>query len=109
MTIYVGNLNYKVSENDLVQLFSGFGEVKSAKIVIDNTTGRPKGFAFVEMAEEASGSQAITTLNEQDFMSRALVVNQARPRTNSENSPRRGNDDGYENRRDNNGGYNRNR
>jgi RNA recognition motif-containing protein len=105
MTIYVGNLNYRVSEEDLVGLFTGFGEVKSVKIVKDMNTGRAKGFAFVEMEEEASAQEAISSLNEKEFMSRALVVNEARPRTNFEPRAPRSNDGGFQ-RRSNGGGYN---
>jgi len=86
MTIYVGNLSYQASEQDLNQLFSSFGNVESVNIISDKFTGRSKGFAFIEMADK-DGSNAIDGLHDTEFMQRTLVVNQARPRT--ERPPRR--------------------
>jgi len=80
MNIYVGNLNYKVQENNLKDLFSDFGAVESVKIVQDKATGRSKGFAFVEMTSDSEGQAAIDGLNGTEFMGRKLVVNQARPK-----------------------------
>lgn len=82
MTIYVGNLSYQAGEQELAQLFSDYGEVTSVKIVKDIQSGRPRGFAFVEMATEESADRAIEDLNETEFLSRKLVVNKARPKTN---------------------------
>ncbi len=79
MTIYVGNLNYKVGEQDLNELFSAYGEVQSVSLISDKFTGRSKGFAFVEM-DDADGNQAIEQLHDTEFMDRTLVVNEARPR-----------------------------
>jgi RNA recognition motif-containing protein len=86
MTIYVGNLSYQASEQDINQLFSSFGNVESVNIISDKFTGRSKGFAFVEMSDE-DGNNAIEGLHDTEFMQRSLVVNQARPRT--ERPPRR--------------------
>jgi RNA recognition motif-containing protein len=86
MTIYVGNLSYQASEQDLNQLFSSFGNVESVNIISDKFTGRSKGFAFIEMAD-SDGNNAIDGLHDTEFMQRTLVVNQARPRT--ERPPRR--------------------
>ncbi|MFA6401276.1 MAG: RNA-binding protein [Salinivirgaceae bacterium] len=80
MNIYVGNLNYKVQENNLKDLFGDFGTVDSVKIVQDKATGRSKGFAFVEMPNDGEGQAAIDGLNSTEFMGRKLVVNQARPK-----------------------------
>ncbi len=83
MTIYVGNLNYKAAENQLADLFAGFGEVKSVKIIKDNQSGRSKGFAFVEMDSEESANKAIQALHETEFLGRSIIVNKARPKTNA--------------------------
>jgi RNA recognition motif-containing protein len=80
MTIYVGNLSYKASENELNKLFSSFGEVKSVKIMTDKFTGKSKGFAFIEMADGSSGAKAIESLHQTDFKERKMIVNEARPR-----------------------------
>jgi len=88
MNIYVGNLAYSVGEQDLRDAFGEFGEVVSVKIITDRDTGHSKGFAFVEMGDEGSGSAAIDGLNDQELAGRNLKVNQARPRSN--NNDRRG-------------------
>ena len=74
--IYVGNLPYSVRDADLSELFSQFGDVKSAKVIMERDTNRSKGFAFVEMQTEDGAQQAIAALNEQDFKGRALRVNE---------------------------------
>jgi len=76
--LYVGNLTYDVREDDLVELFSQYGEVLSAQVIIDRDTNRSKGFAFVEMGSGAD--EAENALNGQDFRGRNLTVNEARPR-----------------------------
>jgi len=86
MNIYVGNLSYNIDDDSLKAAFEKFGEVKSAKVITDRETGRSKGFGFVEMMTEISGSQAIEELNGKDLDGRALRVNEARPR---EERPRR--------------------
>jgi len=80
MTIYVGNLSYQASENELNTLFSEYGEVSSVKIMKDKFTGRSKGFAFIEMADSAAGNKAIESLHQTDFKERKMIVNEARPR-----------------------------
>jgi RNA recognition motif-containing protein len=80
MTIYVGNLSYQAGEQELTQLFSEYGEVTSVKIVKDMATGRPRGFAFVEMSDEDSADRAIEDLHETEFLQRTLIVNKARPK-----------------------------
>jgi len=81
MKIYVGNLSYEVTEQDLRQEFEAFGGVDSVSVITDKFTGRPKGFAFVEMASKAEGETAITSLNGKMLNERTIVVNEARPRT----------------------------
>ncbi len=80
MKIYVGNLSYNVTEEELRQALESFGPVTSASIIKDKTTGQSKGFGFVEMAAEADGKAAIEGLNGKELKGRAIVVNEARPR-----------------------------
>jgi RNA recognition motif-containing protein len=80
MNIYVGNLDRQANEVELKQLFNQFGEVSSVKIIKDNVSGEPKGFAFVEMTDEASASKAIRELDSKEFANRRLKVNAARPK-----------------------------
>ena len=77
-TIYVGNINYQATEEDLKNVFSEYGEVTSVKIINDRETGRSKGFGFVEM--ESGAEKAIEELDGQEFQGRRLRVNEARPR-----------------------------
>lgn len=77
--LYVGNLPYETSEADLEGLFAQAGAVASVNVVRDRETGRPRGFAFVEMASEADAKNAIAQLNERSFGGRKLMVNEARP------------------------------
>lgn len=78
--LYVGNLPYSMRDDDLQQHFAQFGQVASAKVMMDRDTGRSKGFAFVEMGSSADAQAAIRGMNGQTFDGRALVVNEARPR-----------------------------
>jgi RNA recognition motif-containing protein len=80
MNIYVGNLDYKVTEEELNEAFSQFGQVDSARIIMDKYSGRSKGFGFVEMGNQEEAQKAIESLNGQEFGSRPIVVNEARPR-----------------------------
>ncbi len=80
MNIYVGNLSYQASEDELRQAFEAFGEVVSVSIIKDKLTGQSRGFAFVEMGSDEAGRSAITGMNGKDFRGRALTVNEARPR-----------------------------
>ena len=77
--LFVGNLSYQTTESDITELFEQAGEVESASIITDRETGRSKGFAFVEMANE-SADKAITQFNGTELNGRALTVNEARPR-----------------------------
>jgi len=81
--IYVGNLSYEVTEEDLRQEFGAFGEVASVSIITDRDSGRPKGFGFVEMASKSEADAAITGLNGKTLKDRTIVVNEARPRTDN--------------------------
>jgi len=81
MKIYVGNLSYEVTEEDLRQEFKAFGEVTSVSIITDKYSGRPKGFGFVEMESVSEGQAAITGLNGKVLKERTLTVNAARPRS----------------------------
>jgi len=80
MNIYIGNLSYDASEDDVRSAFEAFGQVESVKIIKDRYTGRSKGFGFVEMADDEAAQAAITELNDKEFMGRNLKVNKARPR-----------------------------
>ena len=80
MNIYVGNLPWGLSEEDLREAFEAFGEVASIKIIQDKFTGRSRGFGFVEMPNNEEGEAAISALNGKDLKGREIVVNQARPR-----------------------------
>ncbi len=80
MNIYVGNISYSTSEDDLKELFGQYGEVTSVKIITDRETGRSKGFGFVEMADDAAGQEAIEEVNGKEIGGRNLKVNVARPR-----------------------------
>lgn len=80
VNIYVGNLPYNTSESDLVTLFSTYGAVDRASIIMDRETGRSRGFGFVEMPNDEEGRQAIEALNGQDYNGRSLTINEARPR-----------------------------
>jgi RNA recognition motif-containing protein len=83
MDIYVGNLSYDVSEENLRQAFEAFGQVSSAKIVKDKYSGQSKGFGFVEMPSAEEAQSAINQLNGKELKGRPLNVNKARPRTES--------------------------
>ena len=78
--LYVGNLTYNVNESDLEALFTPFGTVQSAQIIVDRDTNRSKGFGFVEMDTEAQAQAAIQGLNARDYDGRNLTVNEAKPR-----------------------------
>jgi len=81
MNIYVGNLSYEATEDDLRQAFEAFGQVASATIIKDKFSGRSKGFGFVEMPTDSEAQSAIGELNGKEVKGRALNVNEARPRT----------------------------
>lgn len=85
MNIFVAKLNYRTSSEALENLFSQYGEVTSAKVIMDKDTGRSKGFAFVEMGTEDAGIAAIAGLNETDFDGQTIVCKKAEPRPQSFN------------------------
>ena len=78
--LYVGNLSYQVRDDELNALFSQYGKVTSARVIIDRETQRSKGFAFVEMADDAEAQAAIDALNGKENNGRTLTVNEAKPR-----------------------------
>ncbi len=78
--LFVGNLTFNTTEDALRGLFSPFGEVQQVKIMTDRDTGRSRGFAFVEMAQDEDAAKAIGALNGKEFEGRALTINEARPR-----------------------------
>ena len=94
MNIYVGNLPYSTTEEQLNSAFSEFGTVTTVKIITDKYTGQAKGFAFVEMADNNEANKAITALNEAEFNGRKIRVNEAKPREDSN----RGGGGGFQNR-----------
>jgi len=77
--LYVGNLPFSANDQTLVDTFSAFGNVESAKVIMDRDTGRSKGFAFVEMSTDTEASSAISSLNGSDLDGRALTVSEAKP------------------------------
>lgn len=80
MSIYVGNLSYSAKEEDLESVFGEYGTVKRITLPTDRETGRPRGFAFIEMAEDATEEKAIEALDGAEWMGRELRVNKAKPR-----------------------------
>jgi len=80
MNVYVGNLSYDLSEEDLKTAFGEYGEVTSAKIISDRYSGRSKGFGFIEMSSDDEAKAAIEGLSGKELAGRAIVVNEARPR-----------------------------
>src|SRR5579871_1048299 len=93
VNIYVGNLSYEATQDDLRQAFEKHGEVSSVSIIMDKMTGRSRGFGFVEMPDPGAGQAAVSALNLQEIRGRAMTVNEARPKT--ENSNRGGGRDSY--------------
>ena len=86
MNIYVGNISYQASDDDLLEVFEAIGSVDSASIIFDRYSGRSKGFGFVEMPNDEEATRAIEELDGKELLGRPLKVNQARPR---EDRPRR--------------------
>ena len=101
--LYVGNLPYTVRDEDLQQAFGAFGNVNSAKVMMERDTGRSKGFGFVEMGNDAEAQQAIAGMNGQSLGGRSLVVNEARPM--EARPPRTGGGGFGGGRRDGGGGF----
>ena len=123
MKLYVGNLAFQTSSEDLQQLFGQAGTVQSASVIEDRETGRSRGFAFVEMASKEEGESAIAQFNGKEFNGRNLTVNEARPREDRGNhgggggggrggygrNNNRGGGGGYGGNRGGGGGYGGNR
>ena len=86
MNLYVGNLSYQMTDDDLRSAFEAYGEVSSAKIIRDRETGRSKGFGFVEMPTDSEAEEAIRQLDNAELGGRNVKVNQARPRSESSRS-----------------------
>lgn len=103
INIYVGNLSFNTSEGDLKGLFESYGAVDSAKIIVDQFTGRSRGFGFIEMPNREEGLRAIQELDSRDLQGRNLKVNEARPKGSS------GGGGGGGGRRDSGGGGGRSR
>lgn len=89
MNIYVGNLSWSMTDEDLNGLFSQYGSVSSAKILKDKMNGRSKGFGFVEMEDDEAAKTAIANLNETDVQGRKLIVNESQPRPEGEGYKKR--------------------
>ena len=89
MKIYVGNLSYSTSEEDIRTAFAAFGTVDSADLIMDRSTGRSKGFGFVEMSVDSEGQAAMDALNGKDVNGRSLNVNVAKPREERPQGPSR--------------------
>jgi RNA recognition motif-containing protein len=90
MNIYVGNLSFKASDLEVHQAFAAYGQVSSVAVIKDQATGKSRGFAFVEMPNQAEAQAAITALNGKDLLGRALMINEARPRNFSGGGRRSG-------------------
>lgn len=93
--LYVGNLSFKTSEEDLKELFSQAGEVTSVKIITDTYSGQSRGFGFVEMSNDDEAQKAISLFNGKDHMGRALTVNEAKPQQKREGGGGGGGRGGY--------------
>ena len=105
MNIYISNLSYGVDDADLNTLFAEYGDVVSAKVILDRESGRSRGFGFVELSDDAMGQKAIDELNGAEYDGKVRTVTVAKPREERSNGGGRG---GY-NRGGNRGGYNSNR
>ena len=102
MNIYISNLSYGVDDADLQTLFAEYGEVTSAKVIMDRETGRSRGFGFVEISDDAMGQKAIDELNGAEYDGKVINVNVAKPREERSNG-------GYNRGGGSRGGYNSNR
>ena len=81
MNIFIAGLSYNISDSDLTELFAEYGEVSSAKVILDRETGKSRGFAFVEMTNDTEGQKAIDELNGVEYDQKVIAVSIARPRT----------------------------
>ena len=103
MNIFIAGLSYSINDNDLRDLFNEYGEISSAKVIMDKATGRSKGYGFVELEDNAAGQKAIEELNGAEYDGRTSSVSEARPRTEGGGRPRRN----FDNNRGGNGGFRR--
>lgn len=94
MKLFIGSLSFKAQDEDLMNLFKEYGDVMSAKVVVDKFSGRSRGFGFVEMSEEADAKKAIEALNGYSLLGKEIVVNEAIPRTDRPSRPQ-GNGGGF--------------
>ena len=106
MNLYIGNLNYNVKESDLRNVMEEYGAVASVKLITDRETRRSKGFAFIEMPDDAEAANAIKELNGAEYDGKVITVNVAKPREERSNGGGRG---GYNRGGGSRGGYNSNR
>ena len=105
MNIYVGNLSWQMTDDDLSNLFTEHGTVTSAKILKEKNTGRSKGFGFVEMEDDEAAKAAIAALNETEVQGRKLIVNESQPRPEGEGGYKKSGGGGYGGGRSGGGGY----
>ena len=94
--LFVGNLPFSTTEDALRELFAAYGEVQQVRVMTDRDTGKPRGFAFVEMTQDEDAAKAIAALNGKDLGGRALTVNEARPKPDRGGGPRFGGGGGRE-------------
>ena len=95
MNIFIAGLSYNINDSDLMDLFNEYGEISSAKVIMDRESGRSKGYGFVEMEDEAAGQKAIEELNGAEYDGRVISVSVARPRAEGgQGGPRRSNNGG---------------
>ena len=108
MNIYVSNLSFNIQDEELKQLFTPFGEVSSAKVIMDKVSNRSRGFGFIEMSDDAASQKAIAELDGSTVDNRTIKVNEARAKESSNSRPARAFDDGG-GRFNNANSYNQNR
>lgn len=106
MNIYISGLSYNTNEADLNELFAEYGEVSSAKVIMDRETGRSRGFAFVEMSDDTAAQKAIDELNGAEYDHKTISVNVARPREDRPRTGGGGNRGGGDRRSSGGGGFN---
>ena len=104
MDIYVGNLSYDTTDDDLRELFAAHGNVSSARVIADRFTGKSRGFGFIEMPDQSEAENAIQATNGQDFMARTLRVNESQPKPRRDDRNGGGGGGGYHGGGDHGGG-----
>jgi RNA recognition motif-containing protein len=107
MSIYVGNLSYEVTQDDLSNVFQEYGKVKRVQLPTDRETGRPRGFGFVEMETDAEEAKAIEALDGAEWMGRDIKVNKAKPRDDKSGGGGRSSGNSWGDRDRDRGGYSR--